>query len=90
MDRSPSTDGATARELTRLRTTESRATARPSFQKIELFAQDVLEHLTLGVRHMRPTVVAALLYWGQARGTRLGTASSSKRRRLLELKRSEA
>jgi branched-chain amino acid transport system ATP-binding protein len=62
-------DGATARELTRLRPSRiARCGIARSFQNIELFRHmTVLENLTLGRHvHMRHNVFTALLYWGPA------------------------
>ena len=62
-------DGATARELTRLRPSRiARCGIARSFQNIELFRHmTVLENLTLGRHvHMRHNVFSALLYWGPA------------------------
>ena len=62
-------DGATARELTRLRPSRiARCGIARSFQNIELFRHmTVLENLMLGRHvHMRHNVFAALLYWGPA------------------------
>jgi branched-chain amino acid transport system ATP-binding protein len=62
-------DGATARELTRLRPSRiARCGIARSFQNIELFRHmTVLENLMLGRHvHMRHNVFTALLYWGPA------------------------